>query len=427
MSPPQRWLLHRRLAQALEAQHPGTEDEVAAQLAEQYRLSGDPDRAIGYFVAAGDAATHIFANARAVADYQCGLDLLAGTVPERDTRERELEVLLRMPPPLTALRGYSSPQLRATLERIIELSGSLGRPRVLASGLIGLFAATFVQGQTAMSHGLASRALKLTAAMPDLLGQANFAVAGAATSLGRLGEALAHFDLAFEQAPDTHTYILGTRIEVHARAWASHARWLTGDDDGAMGLSAEAVDRATVAEHPYSLAVALAYRAVLLQMRLGSGAGGAGRPGGAEELARLAAELEALCTRYHFAYYGHWGAILRGWLAGGEPGIAVIEAAIGDLGASLAYARMPYWRSLLAQALLGGGRPRDARAVLAAAESAAYRRSDVWWLPEILRQHALLEPLSAARPMLVRAHTLAGEQGSLMLAGRVRSTAQQLG
>ena len=41
VSPPGRWLLHRRLAQALELLHAGRTDEVAAQLADQYARAGN--------------------------------------------------------------------------------------------------------------------------------------------------------------------------------------------------------------------------------------------------------------------------------------------------------------------------------------------------------------------------------------------------
>ena len=438
VSPPRRWLLHRSLARALEAQHPGDGGVVAAQLAVQYRSAGDSDRAVGYFIQAGDAATGIFANLRAVADYQAALDLIAERTPDMAGPGRELEVLVRMPQPLTALRGYSSPQLRATLERIIDLAEATGRSQVLASALIGLFACTFVQGETARSHTLACRALDLAQAIPDLVGQANFAVAGAATSLGRIEEAIAHFDLACAQATDAQSYILGTRIDVHARSWASHAHWLAGDDGGALALADEAVDRATLAEHPYSLAVAMAYRAVLWQMRMAprNGAGVTGTHPGTDEaqltggdldcLAREAAGLEALCSRYNFAYYGHWGSILRGWAAGGGQGADTIRAGMAKLRATLAFARMPYWQCLLAETLVGCGRHHDAVAVLAAAESSAQQRDDLWWLPEILRQRALLEAPPAGRSLLARARLLAEAQHSPMLAARVADTATSL-
>ncbi len=416
VSPPQHWLLHRRLAQGLEALHPGNVDAVAAQLADQYRRSGAPERALHYYLRAGDAATRIFANARALADYQSGLDILDGQPPGRETAESELDVRVRMPAPLTALQGYSSPQLRRTLVRIVELSGELGHPRILVSGLIGLFAATFVHGETALSHSIAARALGLAKDMPDLAGQAHFAFAGAATSLGRTDEAIDHFDRVAALSPDTYSYILGTRVEVHARAWSAHAHWLAGDDDGALALAAEAEDRATRAGHPYSLAVALAYGAVLHQLRLGSGLGGGTE---AEALARSADQLRQLCGRYDFAYYGQWGAILQGWLAGGEPGLAAVRTGISELRSVGAFARMPYWLALLADTLLRCGRPGSARAVLAAAEAAAYQRDDLWWLPEVLRLRARLEDPQGAASLLARARTLAREQHSPMLAARL--------
>lgn len=418
VSPAQRWQMHRRLAEAMEKLHAGNSSAIAAQLAQQYRRSGDADRAVHFYLQAGDAATRIFANSRAVSDYQGGLDLVRLGEPGSGTAGAELDVLLRMPAPLTALRGYSSPQLRTTLERIIELSSGLGQPRPLAQALIGLFASTFVQGHTKLSHELGLRALELSASVPELSGQAHFAVAGAATSLGRLDEAEKHFELARVHGPDVQSFILGTRIDVHVRAWSAHARWLSGDIQGALCLSDEAVDRAARSGHPYSLAVALAYRAVLLAMRMPCREAAVTD---ARELMRTTAELEALCTRYSFAYYGQWAEVLRGWLSGGEPGLAAERNGIGKLRATLAFARMPYWLCLLADTLQECGHRDAARAALAAAQSSAAARDDLWWLPEVLRRRALLSEPEDAAQLLGTARELARQQHSIMLAGRLAS------
>ncbi len=425
-TPPQRWLLHRRLAQAMVAEHAGGRG-IPAELAEQYRRAGEQARAVDCYAAAGDEATRIFATAQALSDYQSGLDVLAELPQGGRTRETELGILLRMPPSLTAMHGYSAPRLQAILERILVLSQDLGRSQDQASALIGLFAVTFVQGQTQLSQSVALRALELAKHLPELRGQAHFAVGGGATSLGRPLEAVAHFDAACALAPDTHSYILGTRIEVHARAWSAHARWLSGDDAGAVALAAEAVDRATVAGHPFSLAVALAYQAVLLQLRLDNHGDcaadkAAGDGADREELAAVATALEALCIRYSFAYYGQWGAILRGWLTGREAGLGIIRQAIKELRASHALARMPYWQCLLAQTQMDCGFESEAQAVLAAAESLAYQQQDLWWLPEVLRRRALLAEATPARLFLARAEQLAEEQSSPWLAARVRAT-----
>ena len=66
VSPPQRWLLHRRVAQAIELVHADNLDAVAARLADQYARGGRPDRAIGYYRRAASLATGVFASGEAV-------------------------------------------------------------------------------------------------------------------------------------------------------------------------------------------------------------------------------------------------------------------------------------------------------------------------------------------------------------------------
>src|SRR5262249_57416586 len=56
VSPPKRWLLHRRIAQGLELLHPEDTESVAALLAEQYARGGRPERAVTYYRRAADGA-----------------------------------------------------------------------------------------------------------------------------------------------------------------------------------------------------------------------------------------------------------------------------------------------------------------------------------------------------------------------------------
>ena len=57
ISPPKRWLLHRRLAQGLELLHANDTDAVSAQLAEQYARGGRPERALAYYRRAAEVAS----------------------------------------------------------------------------------------------------------------------------------------------------------------------------------------------------------------------------------------------------------------------------------------------------------------------------------------------------------------------------------
>lgn len=407
-SPATRWLLHRRLAQGLELLHAGNLDAVASTLAEQYTLGSSPQRALPFHLRAGADAARVFANAAALGSYGKALGLIAAQPAGGGRDAAELSVRRAMSPPQTALLGYSSAELLGNLERIRELSGRLGQREVLADSLIGIFAGRYVQGRIRESHALALQALELAGGDTRLLGQAHFAVAGAAQGLGLAAEAIGHFGRCREIGWPGYSYILGTRLEIHARGWASHAYWLAGDDGRAVELSNESLSMAGPGEQPYTRAVALAYAALLQQLR-----------GDNAAMEPLAGELLGLCRRYDLAYYGQWGEILLGSAAGGPEATARIRAGIASLRAHDALARMPYWLSLLANSLGAAGDGRAACAVLDAAVATAEQHGDAWWLPEVLRLRAAHARGPARGAMLRRSRTLAAAQGSTALLRRL--------
>ena len=111
--------------------------------------------------------------------------------------------------------------------------------------------------------------------------------------------------------------------------------------------------------------------------------------------------------------------MLGGWARDDAAGTARIERGLADLRAAGAFARMPYWLSLLAERIVDPGR---ARAVLDAAIVAARAREDRWWLPEVMRVRATRFTTGAESSVGVRsALDLALEQGSVALAERCRA------
>ena len=131
-----------------------------------------------------------------------------------------------------------------------------------------------------------------------------------------------------------------------------------------------------------------------------------------------AGELRELCDRYGFAYYREWALILDGWSRTGEQGIGLAQQGIANLKAEGAYARMPYWLSLLADLLAGNDRPDAAQDTLDAALAAAQAHDDLWWLPEVMRMRAAYDQEQAAIARLRSAAQLASAQGSVALLRR---------
>jgi hypothetical protein len=270
-----------------------------------------------------------------------------------------------------------------------------------------LGASQFVQGHIADAHRTAVRALGLVRPGSDLGGAAHFAAAGSAIGLGMPDQAVYHFDTAARLATDASLSV-GTRPDIHGHAWSAHAHWLLGDDHLTLPSCEGAVAAARSIDHPYSLAVALAYAGITHQL-----------VGDREALASATSELRHLCDRYGFAYYCEWALVLQGWLQEGSAGITLLELGIEHLRSEGSFARMPYWLSLLADRLGRGGQRQRARSILDAAAASAEARSDVWWLPEVQRQRAMYDDHEAdVVPLLCAAADLASRHGSVALLRR---------
>jgi len=190
-------------------------------------------------------------------------------------------------------------------------------------------------------------------------------------------EGLRHLELAATLASGGVWLSVGTRADVHGTAWAAHAHWLLGHDAEALSACQEAIKLARAIDHPYCLAVALAYSAITYQMRHDM-----------SELRDTVGELRALCGRYGFAYYREWGLILDGWSRPDESGIDPVRRGIANLKTAGSFARWPYWLSLLADLLARNDRFDAAQATLDAALVAGRQRHDLWWLPEVMRLRA---------------------------------------
>jgi predicted ATPase len=155
-----------------------------------------------------------------------------------------------------------------------------------------------------------------------------------------------------------------------------HALWCLGYPDQALAMSREALALAQKLSHPFSLAVALAYAAMLHQFRR--------EPQAVHEQAEAAV---ALCTEQGFAYYLAWGTTMQGWArvvqGQGELGIAQTRQGLDALRATGAALRLPYYFALLAEACGQTGQAAEGLALLA--EALAHKSGETWMEAELYR------------------------------------------
>ena len=161
-------------------------------------------------------------------------------------------------------------------------------------------------------------------------------------------------------------------------------------------MRSRAVALARRLDHLYSQTLALAYAALLHQMRRD-----------ADRVLDCAEAVVALCERYGFAYYGDWAQVLIGWARGQErpaEGVATIESALERLDAKRAQARRPVLPVVARRDATASPEARIVRRRFWMRPSAmALERGDVWWLPALYLQKSELEPMPARQATLRRA------------------------
>ena len=88
-------------------------------------------------------------------------------------------------------------------------------------------------------------------------------------SLGELDASRHHFEAALAAYDEEHPQrsALGSDLGVFAHAWYSHTLWLLGDENAAVAHAEQAIALARRLDHMYSQTLALAYAALLHQMR----------------------------------------------------------------------------------------------------------------------------------------------------------------
>jgi hypothetical protein len=236
---------------------------------------------------------------------------------------------------------------------------------------------------------------------------------GALLSLGEVEASCRHFEaaLAAYNEADPQRSAFGSDLGVFAHAWSSHALWVHGDEAAAVAHAEQAIALARRRQHLYSETLALAYAALLHQMRLDT-----------PRVIECAEAAVALCERYGFAYYGDWATTLLGWARGQErpaEGVEIMTRALERLDAMRAQARRPYYLSLLADVHRRGGHDDRARSVLDAGIRMALERGDVWWLPMLYVQSSELETSSAREALYRRGLELARTHQSSGLERRI--------
>jgi tetratricopeptide (TPR) repeat protein len=383
ISAPQRRLLHRRVAQALEAIHAEDLDAVSGQLAAHYERAGMIEQALPYYQRAAAVARRLYANEDAVSLLSRSLELLEFLPSSAKRDQQELNLQLILAPLYRVTRGWASPELEHTLDRALALCNAVGDDTQRIQILIVLQSVYLVQARF--------ERVQLLNDELDSLSQRDFGIVppfGGRTyvpllfHLGKISEANAQLtEVLVTQYPDQIFHIQepqGINYALSALTYQAHALWCLGYPQQALERGLEAFKLVQGLDQPFNHTLVSAYLALLKQLRAD------------QAVAREQAEQAlALASKYQAPYYRAWAEILVNYaLAMEQPDeehIGQLRDSITAFTASGARLRLPYYLSLLAQAYGQAMRAEEGLASIDEAFSEALAHSERWWDAELHR------------------------------------------
>jgi DNA-binding SARP family transcriptional activator/tetratricopeptide (TPR) repeat protein len=389
---------------------------------------GETERAIRWWMKAGQKTAQRSANLEAVAHYRKGLALLAGLPPGKARDALELELRTALGIPLVSSFGYGAGIVVENYERAIALAGKHADQDMLFKSLWGLWHTSSSQSGYHDSLALAARILDLarSSGRTDHSMLAQYAHGNTLFCLGRFEAARQ----ALEQAVALGECLSAERLiadfgEDHVISSLGFLSWtlcFLGETDAAWMCSRKSIVLAREREHAHSLAFALTF-AIKLGWYGGSGGEDA-----------LCDELLALGERQGFAFWQATGLLLHGRrlaAAGDAQGVALLTGLLETVQESMRGAEV-FFLIALAESLMALDMPEQTLATVARCLEASQRSGNLHYDAELhrMRGEMLLRVTPVRRDEAMacfrQAERIAREQGAELLVRRACASQARL-
>jgi len=350
-----RQTLHARIAQTLGADYPDQVAQSPELLAHHYTQAGRLDHAIPLWRKAGALAIERVALNEALAHLQKALTLTSQGPDTSDRDALELTIREQLNAVWAGLGGWAGEVIGTNTARILLLAWRQGNTRSLIIGLWWMWTNTITQGRIADSLPLAQSLLDEGEGTDDVDLKV-FGPAAAMVShflLGQLSEAQTHADQVLalydpqraEQLIQLAGHDLKTFVGVYSCQWI----WMQGDYQRATEVSEESCAHARAVGHAFNLVWSLTYTAYIFAY---------GRE--PELLLDRLALADRLAQEQGLAFFGQVSipqATGAGLLQQGptSDAIALLRRGIEDWSKVGGGVRIPYLKSVLAQALAEQG------------------------------------------------------------------------
>lgn len=375
---------HQQVAELFESRFVHMIQSEPEVLAYHYTEANCGEKAVAYWLMAGQRAAHSSAHREAIAHLSRGLDMLQQLPDSNEKLQQNMTLHVALGGSLIAVKGYAASEVERVYTRARELCQQIGdRPQVFQV-LRGLFLFYLVRGQMQTAHELAQQMLEQAAKQDEvsptmlshyLMGMALFFRADLVNGISHIQEAIRIHN------PETHqelAYVYGIDPGVGSLGFEALLQWYLGYPDQALQLAREGVALAERVSHPFSQVFAHDWLAWIHQLRRESD--------GAAESANIAI---LLAREQGFALYEAWGTVAQGWAMDlNEPGDTGMIRMQGGMAAALGTGSevfRPFFLGLLAEAHGRKGEFGRGLSVLAEACEVMERTGEFVYQAEIYR------------------------------------------
>jgi len=322
--------LHARIAETLESRFPDIAERQPELLARHFTEAALVDRAIDYWLKAGNLALSRSANAEAVKHLRQGIVLTQSKAPSAERVRKELDFYLALGPATAATEGYAAPETLNVFSHARILLGDGGTLTEQMTVLWGIYLFHAMRAEFVAARDVANQCLALATEHkhPGMLALANRFMGQTLWSVGAFVDARAHLERTLELCAANQEMIrsyrqFGANDQVTALSSLSRALWILGYPEQATATAGQALAHARSMRLAFTTAFALDGAALL-------GVLGADP----QRAAAHANELVSHSTEHSLADYVQRGRFIQGALLaqGGDPqlGIELIDNAIAE-------------------------------------------------------------------------------------------------
>ncbi len=374
--------LHAKILEAIELLYADRLAEQVERLA-HHAFQGEVwSKAAAYLRQAGAKAVGRSANREAVVYFKQALGALGHLPENRDTLEQAIAIRIDLGPALRTIKRSSDPEVEQTYTEARELCQRLGDTPQLFPVLWGLCRVYHSRGELDKSREVGEQLLSLAQSMQDsaLILEAHHTQWSTFFNLGELLSTKEHVErgrvLYDPQQHHQLTFVYGGHDPgVCCGVIAARALWLLGYPDQALQRSREALSLGRDLSHPFSLAFALFWAALVHQFR------------GEREAVQGPTETAIiLATEQGWPRWEMLGNVLRGWVSVEQ---GYIEQGIGQIRQGLAgeasAADMQAARAISAEAYGKAGKPEEGLTVVAEALAIAHKTGVCFYEAELHR------------------------------------------